>query len=152
MYILAFSGTQTSSDPFDQQNQATATIATLATGSVTPTTSGQLLVSAQHHVIGDLGTIDSGFTRIHVDSFVGGVTYGGASAWKEHTSGAINPSWTLSTSTLQAAKIATFKAGTGAQTVTGTTLSTTSMNYPVSVTGGVEFVRHVMATWRRNRQ
>lgn len=110
--LLAFSGSDFTVDPFDQQNGATTTSGTtLSAGSVTPSTSGQLIVTAVSS-LGSTHTISTGITAVE-DSFdyLAGNYVGGGAAWKEHTSGAINPQWGWTTTSDASATIATFKAG-----------------------------------------
>ncbi len=71
MQVQAFSGSQVSSDPFDQQSGAVVNTTTAEnTGSITPTTNNQLVVSG-----GGWGTfgnpwsasVDSGMTLIGIE-------------------------------------------------------------------------------------
>lgn len=107
----AFSGVATSS-PLDQQNGGGTPFSnTLATGSITAA-DGSLVVSAiGRNPHGTPHTISDGLTVIediantdfgHLDC---------ALAWKEHTTGAINPTWTSPDSATLVAAIASFLAG-----------------------------------------
>lgn len=117
--FTCYGGTQTSSDPFDQQNTGTtaASVATsLQPGSVTPTSPNQLLVTAVSAYLEPIGfTISPGtFTITAQSGLAGGVNYAGGQAYLvETTATAQNPTWTLSSGAAQSmtAAIATFKAG-----------------------------------------
>lgn len=110
IFVSAWSGTATSS-VFDVQNGATGTDV-VATGSVTPSTANQLLVTG----LGTFGTgaisIDTGFTITDSISYLASTHVGGGQAYLiETTATAKNPSWTTSTGGNTAVTIATFKAG-----------------------------------------
>lgn len=114
--VAAFSGIQTVT-PFDQQNGGSNTTgSTLATGSVTPTQNGELLVTMfGFNVAGTPVSINSGFTITDTTNFASGVNYGGSLAYFiQTTAGAINPTWTRTGSSSQAARIATFIAAAAA--------------------------------------
>lgn len=115
---LAFSGAKTAS-PFDQQNGATGGSTSLATGSVTPSEDGELVVAgiALDSAPSSL-TIDSGFSTPAVVYFLGGSSYGVGSAYKiQTTAAAVNPTWSWTGSSGQAAAIATFKVAAGGASV-----------------------------------
>lgn len=103
--------------PFDVENGGTQSSGTsLATGSVTPSVNNELVVTGAHiHTTGS-GTIsiDSGFSISDQDQ--GGAVparFASAMAYLvQSTAGAVNPSWSWSTTTSAAATIATFKAAT----------------------------------------
>lgn len=109
LLAASFNNTKTSS-PFDVENGASqGSGGTLATGSITPSLDGELVVTL---AVSDPGspTVDSGFTLIDSTATVGGVNVGGGLAYKVQTSAAaVNPTWTAST-LLRSASIAFFKA------------------------------------------
>lgn len=127
--VMAFSGVDTSANPFDQQNGASAGITTtIQPGSVTPTTDGQLLVT--YYGVGASEvltyTIDSGFTLTNQYSFIAGQRYGQACAYfVQTTAAAINPTWAHggSNQTNSAATIGSFKASAAAAAATSETMS-----------------------------
>lgn len=95
IFIAAFSGTDTSAN-VDQSNSATASpVTTLQTGSVTPTTNNQLLVtSIAGASTSAVYSINSSFTVIDTVSVIAGQAYGGALAYLvQGTAGAVNPQW-----------------------------------------------------------
>lgn len=108
IFVNAYNGARTSA-PFDQQNGAqTSSAVTLATGSVTPTTNGQLVITG----VGTNGTpssINGGFTITNSSATVNGQAFGGGIADLIQTSiVAANPTWTMSGASGIAAAIATF--------------------------------------------
>lgn len=122
--FTCYNGTQTSSDPFDQQSTGSTGISvatSLQPGSVTPATANQLLVTTVSGYVEPTGfTINSGFTISAQSALVGGTNYAGAQAYLvETTATAQNPTWTLSSGVAQTmtATIATFKAGAAATSV-----------------------------------
>ncbi len=118
MCVAAFSGSQTSSDPFDVQNGANALFqGTLQTGSITPGSANELLVTS---FMGDgdtsLATINSSFT---VSDGVTDGSFGHQMSTLayliETTIAAQNPTWTRTGgNSTMAAAIASFKASGGA--------------------------------------
>lgn len=111
--VAAFSGIQTIAG-FDQQNgNSNTTGSTLATGSVTPLQNGELLIALfGFNATGTPVSIDSGFTITDTTNFVTSANYGASLAYfVQTTAGAINPTWTRTGSSSQAARIATFIAG-----------------------------------------
>lgn len=110
MEIAAFSGVATSSS-LDQQNGNAGTGNPIATGSVTPTTNDQLVVTAVGGFCSSL-SIDGGFTISDSVDIAGGAHYGSGLAYLiQTTAAAANPSWTGVGGA--GTKIATFKAATG---------------------------------------
>ncbi len=114
--VAAFSGVIASS-PFDKQN-GFGTGSTVS--SIQPGSSGTPTGSASSLIVCGLGTvwtssvtIDSSFTILQQNPFVGGTAYGNAIAWKESTT-AENPTYTATsgTSIATAAVIAVFKPTT----------------------------------------
>ena len=109
LMVAGFNRTDTSANA-DQENGATsASASTLATGSITPTTANQLIVTAVSHGQGSV-TIDSGFTEIADVGQVGAQHVAGAMAYKVQTSAAaVNPTWNAGGAGTIAAAIASFK-------------------------------------------
>ena len=107
---LWFSG-QVPSEPFDKQNGGSGTSTTLATGSVTPTFSNELLVTAVGNNNSDTSSIDSSFNLTAQVSFANAQRFALGMAYKIQTSaGAENPTWTLASgANANAATIASFK-------------------------------------------
>lgn len=107
--IAVFSGSPTS--PFDVQNGATgAAVTSLATGSVTPFASLELIVTGVG-LNGDSATlaVDSGFSITDKNSFVGGDHFGAALAYKIKSDAlAENATWSLGGPQDLAARIAAF--------------------------------------------
>lgn len=114
--FMAFAGTRTASDPFDQQNGANSGVAapsTLSTGSVTPTTNNQLIVTGFGYGsnTSTVSVSPGGFAisdQVPDDSVN---SYSSAGAWLvETTATAQNPQWTLGSGASQlTATVATFK-------------------------------------------
>lgn len=95
---------------FDTENGATVTGTSLATGSITPSVDGELIISGLTLAGTSTGpTINSSFTSTNPINAVTGVSYGGGIAWKIQTSGAINPTWSWTNSAANADSIAAFK-------------------------------------------
>lgn len=114
----SFSGVKTAS-PFDQQNtnnSATASVATLTTGSITPGFDNELLIAGI--------SFDAGVTSLNIDSsFIGisetphsaGAHYGVAIAYQIQTTATTrNPAWAWTTNVAVATAIASFQEGAGA--------------------------------------
>ncbi len=109
----AFSGVETASDPLDQTNGGgNAFTTTQATGSVTPTADGELLISGLgFDNQAALPTVNGGFSTPYGDIGSGGAYLGSASAYLiQSTAAAANPTWTIVTNNQTNAPIATFKA------------------------------------------
>jgi hypothetical protein len=110
---LAFSGAHAS--PFDQENGAGASAASIQPGSVTPTEDNELVVCGLctgGNQGGD-ATINGGFTLAHRFAYDGN-SMGGAGAYLiQATATAANPTWSWPNSGAAAAAIATFKAAAG---------------------------------------
>jgi hypothetical protein len=116
--VTAWSGAKTSSDPYDQHAvNNTAPGTSVATGSVTPTESDELLITALVSGIGGSGySADSGFTNLFSQNFANdpGGNQGAGLAYKIQTSAAaVNPTWSWSGSASTGVLIATFKAASG---------------------------------------
>lgn len=122
--VLAFSGINTST-PFDMENGAVEDIGatTLSCGTITPT-AGDLLVAGIGYGSGTGSlTIDNGLSITNQSPLVGGSNYAGGAAWKEHTSGSINVTWTSTVGmSSAAATITAFKAAAAAAAAAGNTL------------------------------
>jgi hypothetical protein len=107
--VGAFDQVATASS-FDQQNGAnSASAATIATGSVTPSTNNQLIVAG---VASDQAsaTINAGFTIIDTIAYNPGNAIGSCFAYLvQTTAAAVNPTWTPSGTGAVGASIATFK-------------------------------------------
>lgn len=112
--VMAFSSAITS--PFDVQNGGTTASGTsLATGSITPSVSGALLVSAGcFNNASNTMSIDNSFNQVLNSAYAAGLRMAAAAAWKEHTSGAINPTWSWSGARDSAVVIAAFKPAAAA--------------------------------------
>jgi hypothetical protein len=111
--MMAFSGAAAA--PFDQQNGATATATSIATGSITPTEDNELVVAGLAHENNSAGavSINGGFTALKV-AYVGGNSQGsGLARLIQTTATAANPTWSITTSAESAAVIASFKAASG---------------------------------------
>lgn len=112
--VAAFSGSQTSSDPFDVQNGANATFqSTLAPGSITPGSANELIVTClQSDGQALAATINGGFTVTDSTTNAG---FGHQSASMAYliqtTAAAANPTWTrASGNSTITANIASFKS------------------------------------------
>ena len=104
----SFSGSVTAT-PNDQENGAHSDAATtLATGSITPSATGALVIAALGSNSTGSYSIDSGFTIADQRAFAAG-QFGGALAYIiETTIVSKNPTWTQGSSTFTAAAIASF--------------------------------------------
>ena len=100
--------------PFDVENGATSgntAVATLACGSIKPSTGNALVFAVLSYDGGTITNlaISGGFT---IDTHVAynvGKSLGLAIAWKIHSAGDINPTWTWTTARLASAALAAFK-------------------------------------------
>ena len=111
MAVLAFSGADSS--PFDAQNGSNGTGSSLATGSVSPSVDGELVVAGLGSNSPDTVGIDSGFA---ISDQVGWCSsyFGAAAAYLVQTAkGAVNPTWSWTNSADAAAAIACFKPSSG---------------------------------------
>lgn len=109
--VGAFSSVKTTS-PFDQSNTArnTSPSTTIQPGSITPSEDNELIVSAIHWNSTATVSINESMTIIAQTTFNGSAHWPVALAWKQQsTAAAINPTWTLSSSTESYALIASFK-------------------------------------------
>lgn len=113
--LTCFSGSLTSSDPFDKQNGANgASITSLASGSITPSQNGELVIAAGGMRIGTAYTANAVTVDKALD-YVTGTLSGIALGHVIQTSAtAVNNTWSMSGSGQMASVIASFKAaGTG---------------------------------------
>lgn len=115
--FAAFSGAAASS-PLDQTNSATGTATTsLSSGSVTPTESNELVISAIGTTVANTLSVGSGLTILDQLPNVPGDHLGLAVGYFiQSTAAAINPSWSWSTSSNSSAVIASFKSASVATT------------------------------------
>ena len=111
--IQAWSGAVAS--PFDQQNGALATASTIQAGSITPTANNELIVAGIAAGTGFTApTINSGLT-VSDTGLGGGSAFGNSMAYLvQSTAAAINPTWTVGSSTDLNAVIASFKGSAAA--------------------------------------
>jgi hypothetical protein len=111
--VLAFSGVDAS--PFDQQNGSNASNfgTTIQTGSVTPTTDNQVVIACYDGYSGDVSSIDSSFTLTDHGPYAGHSVAFGIAYLIQTSATAVNPTFTLGASNVNAAAIATFKASAG---------------------------------------
>lgn len=116
--VNAYTGTVLTS-AFDVENGATATGTTIQPGSVTPSVNDALLVSCLTAEAATTTSVNSGFnwsTFSHADgvNFVADQHMLGAISYRiQTTAAAVNPTYTVGTSTDVAATIAVFKPETG---------------------------------------
>lgn len=111
--FAAFTVTQTTPDPFDQQNQNNAASTTCTTGSITPSQNNELVIAgiAVQATLSGPYTIDSGYSILGtVQGVIGTVQGLGAAFIVQGTAGATNPTWTVGSSGNLATAIASFKA------------------------------------------
>jgi hypothetical protein len=108
--VAAFSGVKTAS-AFDQENGATsATTASMATGSITPSENNELVVSGLLTGTANVIAI-SGLTITNQVPNDPGDAFGAALAYVVQTSaGAVNPTWTWSGGAAAGATVASFRA------------------------------------------
>lgn len=117
--ILAVAFTVAASTPLDghtSTNSGASPTTTVNTGSITPTTNGDLIYASVVSITTDDTTqaIDSSLTVLTSVSHGGSSTGSIAAAWKEQvTAGAINPQWTIASTNFPKAFIAAFKASGG---------------------------------------
>jgi hypothetical protein len=118
--VAAYSGV--ASAPFDTQNGVANVSSPIHTGSITPGSNGELLISALGDLSGTTVSIDSSFALIEQQFYSPGSAYGVALAWQvQATAAPINPTWTTS---FGSATIAAFRAaasGGGVQLISSGT-------------------------------
>ena len=108
-YFAAFSGSAAA--PFDVQNGATNTSATMSPGSITPAFNDELVISGISMHLSSAPTVDASMTVLDSNGFLSGNYFGGGIAYKIQTAAAvINPVWTMSSSDKTACVIASFKS------------------------------------------
>lgn len=98
--VTTFSGTQTTSSPFDQQgnnNSGAGGLTFMTTGSVTPTVANELVISViSTNLNAGTYSLTSPFNIAAQSPLVGGVNYGGAQGYYiAPSTAAQNPTWTL---------------------------------------------------------
>lgn len=107
--VACFSGTHATT-PFDVQNGATGSGTSIQTGSVTPTTDGQLLIAGITGSIAGAVAINSSFVDLLEVTNSGGAHLSCSLAYYiQPTAAAINPTWSWSGSDQVATRIASFK-------------------------------------------
>lgn len=122
--VSAWSGSQTASDPFDQQNGAGATATSLATGSITPSVANALVISGLgHDIVSGTISLTGGFTYTNTNGTdlayaIGANNLGSSLAYLIQTSAAAaNPTWTCpGGNDGMSALIASFKPAAAATT------------------------------------
>ncbi len=108
--VVAASGAHTV--PYESESGLAAGTsgASIQPGSVTPAENGCLLVSSVTSQAGTSFAIDSGFSHATQDP-LGGNLGGGIGWFIQGTAGAINPTWSWTTSSNRSTSIAVFKPG-----------------------------------------
>lgn len=112
--VAAFSGS--AATPFDQENGASSpSTNSLATGSITPSEDNELVIAGFSSNSGETISINASMTITDQEPYVGGNSFSVALAYIiQTTAGAINPSWSWTSTAAAAARIASFKASAGA--------------------------------------
>lgn len=112
--VAAFSGAHAT--PFDAENGSNGSGGTQATGSVTPSEAGELIIAGlAFNSAGSPLSIDAGFTIAEDANYVAGQSYGVGLAYLiQGAAAGVNPTWTRGGSSQNAAAIATFKAAAAA--------------------------------------
>lgn len=112
--VLAFSGAKVAGS-YEAENGATGSGTSLQPGSVTPTENGALIFTGKCWNASITGlSINSSFTLQEEEPYGGGTNMGSAAAYLiQGTAGAINPTWSWTTSVSAAATIAVFLAEDG---------------------------------------
>lgn len=114
--VMAWSGIQTTPNPFDVQNtNSSASATSLTPGSITPSVNNELIVVGLAVDTATSATsIDSNFTITDTVTLVGGQHFGGSIAYLlQGTAAAVNPTWSWTTAALPEAAIASFKSTVG---------------------------------------
>jgi hypothetical protein len=128
--VYAFAGVDTTS-PFDVENGATGS-SPLATGSVTPSVNGALVLSGYANDSSSSIAVSGGsFTQTTVPYSSGANMAGAAGYLVQATATAINPSWSWTGSATAAVATVVFLAGTG---ITAATIASGSALTVPSVT------------------
>jgi hypothetical protein len=128
---MAFAG----GAPFDVQNGATATAgSSLATGSVTPSAAGALILSGWAGMNGTSApAVDSALTITATQNPLAGQCLAGAVAYKiQTTAAAINPTWSWTGTDHVAASVAVFKVAAAEVRVTQLVAETLSLGVPAA--------------------
>ena len=112
IHVRAFAGA--TATPFDLQAGATNSGSSLATGSITPTQPGALVVSGL--CFDSTATVSVAPTMTVTQSpFGSGVAFGGALGYLvQTTAAAVNPTWTIPGGATNAAAVASFLPGAAA--------------------------------------
>lgn len=116
IYSACFSGSLTSSDPFDFQNNATTSGNTfIQPGSVMPSLANSLIVTGLSSFVNtNTPTIDSGFTITDTSTSGGDVSGGMAYLPQSGGPSPVNPTWSgFSSGSTYGAVIASFKPASG---------------------------------------
>lgn len=128
MTVQCFSGVQSTSDPFTSENGNGGSNNTLQTGSVTPSSTGDLFITGVASRNDSTHSINGGFTQSSDLQFNGGVSMGNAGAYLIATStNSTDPTWTFGLApTDSATRIAVFRqavAASGASQAVSLTLA-----------------------------
>ena len=107
--LLAYSGTLISSTPLDQKNDSgnASGTTTIQPGSITPTQSGELIVSALSMLNGSFCTVGTPTMTVEASNFA--LVSGAAADLVQVTAATINPTWTCTAGTYMSSSIASFK-------------------------------------------
>ena len=109
----AFSGTLTTSDPYDTPNQngnnGTGWVSSIQPGSTTPSQNNSLVLSAVGAYGGSTLTINVGFTPYVYTSGSGNDPWAGLAWLPQSTIAAVNPTWLAGGVDELSASIASFK-------------------------------------------
>jgi hypothetical protein len=146
--LSAFSGVDTSADPFDQSNEGLSFGSTSVTlGSVTPTTDGQLVIAHWNYDNATgLPTVDGGFTSpAYGDLGVGAVYNGSAVTYLiQTTAAAAAPTMTKTGSgSNNYATIATFKAAAGGTDHTQSPVDPVGVTDTADVFNALTLIDHI---------
>jgi hypothetical protein len=112
IHVMAFSGVSTLSPFLDETGSSSSSTNSISGGSLTPASSGALIVTGLtlENSIAGLA-ISSPFTIQTTNAYVNGSAMGGASGYYvQPTAAAINPTWTWTTTTGAGCRVAVFKA------------------------------------------
>jgi hypothetical protein len=137
MVVLAF--TDTFVPIFESQNGAAGSTGTsVATGSLTPTTNGSLIISGVSlATVPQAISVNSALTAVTVAGAAGTALNGGQGYLVQGTAAAINPTWSWTTSAENAVSLAVFRPGvlvTGLARRQGTPQTSTVLNPTATVT------------------
>lgn len=115
--VGAFTGAKTSASPIDQNNSNTTTTATsLAIGSITPSVTGELIVSCLQTYqpwTASSVSINNG-TIVFQNVYTNSTVYGNAFAWySDPSNSSINQTFSWTTGIIPAGGVVSFKPGAG---------------------------------------